>query len=128
MGNAIVDRIFIVLCRPIYRMLFERPLWWFLAKVKAFFFLETNKSVAELSARVAALEDSFLRRSGADVNARLQSIEAANTAQWAALESLLLAMFRQQEVIGSGIDRAAPHRNLTAGLDRSPENVSNDLR
>lgn len=72
--------------RPIYKGFFERPLWWFLARVKAFFLAEIGPQLASTEHRLAAIEE------------RLQSAEANNAAQWNALEQLVLALFRQPEV------------------------------
>jgi hypothetical protein len=73
--------------RPIYKGFFERPLWWFLAKVKAFFLAEIGPQLEGTGRRLAAIEE------------RLQSAEASNAAQWDALEQLLLALFHQPEII-----------------------------
>jgi hypothetical protein len=72
--------------RPIYKAFFERPLWWFLGKVKAFFLAEIGPQIESTESRLAAIEE------------RLRSMEANNAAQWDALEQLLLALFRQPEV------------------------------
>ncbi len=61
--------------RPIYRRFFKKPLWSFLAKVKVFF-------VADFVA---------------EIEPKLAEIEARNTAQWKALEQLLLAVIRLPE-------------------------------
>jgi len=71
--------------RPIYRSFVERPLWWFLAKVKAFFLAEIGVQIQNTEQRVAAMEE------------RLRQIDVNNAAQWDALEQLLLALFRQPE-------------------------------
>ena len=72
--------------RPIYRLLIERPLWWFLGRVKAFFLAEIGVQITATEHRVAAMEE------------RLRAMDANNMAQWSALEQLLLALFRQPEV------------------------------
>jgi len=72
--------------RPIYKAFFERPLWWFLARVKAYFLAEIGPQLESNESRLAAVEE------------RLKSAEANNAAQWSALEQLLLALFRQPEV------------------------------
>lgn len=87
-----VERAIVSILRPIYRALIERPLWWFLAKVKAFFFAEITVQVAE---GFSKLED--LERRLRTIEERLQGAERNNGAQWDALEQLLLAMFRQQQ-------------------------------
>jgi len=61
--------------RPIYRRFFKKPLWSFLSKVKVFLMADL---VAEIESKMAG-------------------IEASNTAQWKALEQLLLAVIRLPE-------------------------------
>jgi hypothetical protein len=87
-----VERVVVSIFRPIYRVFFERPLWWFLAKVKAFFFAEISVQISQGFRRVEDLE----RRLCA-IEERLQATERSNAAQWDALEQLLLAVFRQPE-------------------------------
>jgi hypothetical protein len=92
------------LLRPVYRALVERPLWWFLAKVKAFFLAEIGPQVEQTGQRLAAIEE------------RLRAIDANNAAQWNALEQLLLALYRQPEAHGVAEGRPAAARNdLGAG-------------
>jgi len=71
--------------RPCYRVLVERPLWWFLSRVKAYFLAEVGVQIEQTGQRLAAIEE------------RLWAMETSNAAQWDALEQLLLAMFRQPE-------------------------------
>lgn len=80
--------------RPIYRAFFERPLWWFLTKVKAFFFAEVGVQLGNIEGR---LGDQSQAHRLAAIEERLRSLEASNAAQWDSLEQLLLAMFRQSE-------------------------------
>ena len=77
-----VKRVVIFFARPIYKGLIERPLWWFLARVKGFFFAETMDRLTAIEARLTALEkrEDFNR------------IEAHTAAQWDAVEQLLLAL------------------------------------
>lgn len=42
-----VKRALISIVRPIYRLLFERPIWWFLGKVKVFFFAEISCQMSQ---------------------------------------------------------------------------------
>ncbi len=86
--------VFIV--RPVYRKLFERPLWWFLAKVKAFFFAEVGIQLGNIERRFRT-EDAVDEQRWASLDQRLRSLEASNAAQWDAIEQLLLALFRQPE-------------------------------
>ncbi|MGA8599133.1 MAG: hypothetical protein WB676_30820 [Bryobacteraceae bacterium] len=88
-----LERAIVSILRPIYRALIERPLWWFLAKVKAFFFAEITVQVAEGFSKLDDLE----RRLRA-IEERIQGVERNNAAQWDALEQLLLALFRQQQL------------------------------
>ena len=67
--------------KPIYRVL-QKPLWWFLAKVKAFFFAETYVQLSAIEQRLQALEQASVQA------------KASHTAQWHAMEQLLLALFR----------------------------------
>ena len=88
---GLVRRVGISVVRPFYRAFVERPLWWFLAKVKVFFFAETSERLLQIENRLAALEkvqtvEELFRRS-----------DANNAAQWDALEQLLLALYRQPE-------------------------------
>jgi len=89
-------RVAVFLLRPIYRNLFERPLWWFLAKVKAFFFAEVGIQLGNIERRFQ-VEDAVNEQRWASLEQRLRSLEASNAAQWDAVEQLLLALFRQPE-------------------------------
>jgi hypothetical protein len=91
--------------RPIYRTFFERPLWWFLARVKTFFMSETSERLLALEQRLTKLEnlehiEEFFRRS-----------EASNAAQWDAIEQLLLAMFCRHESPISESEAACPSQH-----------------
>lgn len=88
---GLLQRAGIMIVRPVYRAFFERPLWWFLAKVKAFFFAETSERLLLIEARLAALEKPE------SVEALFRRTQASNAEQWDAIEQLLLAMFRQPE-------------------------------
>ncbi len=113
-----VERAIISILRPIYRALIERPLWWFLAKVKAFFFAEISVQVAEGFSKLEDLE----RRLRA-IEERLQGVERNNAAQWDALEQLLLAMFRQQQLQTSELNG-----KLSSPEETSISNASDLLR
>jgi hypothetical protein len=91
----------VVLIRPIYKAFLERPLWWFLAKVKAFFFAETLECLAVLENRVKGIED------------RLNNLEANHAAEWDGIEQLLLAMFRQPAC--ATLEPASDDKRLWAG-------------
>jgi hypothetical protein len=92
-------RVAIHVARPIYRKFFERPLWWFLSKVKAFFFVETTERLLIIEHKLDRLEKL------GNIDERLRNAEVSNAAQWDALEQLLLAMFRQRESHISDSDR-----------------------
>jgi hypothetical protein len=81
------------LFRPIYRAFFERPIWWFLAKVKAFFFAETMARMDNMERQLSELLGR--RQEWAVVEERLHAMQANNAAQWDAIERLLLALFQQ---------------------------------
>lgn len=97
--------------RPIYRRFFKKPLWSFLSKVKVFFIAD------------------FV----AEIEPKLAEIEARNTAQWKALEQLLLAVIRlpeqQADVVGlSDAPRDQP-ADMAAKRDGSEvTNERNNLR
>lgn len=82
------------LLRPIYRAFFERPLWWFLSLLKAYFFAETLQRLENLERRVEQLANLEQRLNGLGPDI-WHHLEANNAAQWDALEQLLLALFRQ---------------------------------
>ena len=84
------------LIRPIYRIFFEKPIWWFLAKVKAYFFAEIGVQLGNFERRFQ-IEDAVDQQRWTSIEQRLRDFEAANAAQWDALEQLVLALFRQSE-------------------------------
>jgi hypothetical protein len=79
------ERAAVFLFKPIYRGFIKKPLWWFLARVKAFFFAELCVQLSNIERRLQALEQA-----GAQAN-------ASHTAQWDAMEQLLLSLFRDPE-------------------------------
>jgi hypothetical protein len=87
----LLQRAGIVIVRPVYRAFVEKPLWWFLAKVKSFFFAETTERLLLIEKQLEALEKAE------SVEALFRRTQASNAAQWDAIEQLLLAMFRQPE-------------------------------
>ncbi len=97
------EKIVVFVLRPIYRTFFERLIWWYLTKIKAFFLAETGPQIAEIRAQVSeclrrldSIESGYQQRL-AGIEERLRSAEANNAAQWDGLEQLLLAMFRRPE-------------------------------
>ena len=81
------------LFRPIYRAFFERPIWWFLARVKVFFFAETLARLDNMERQLSELAGR--RQDWGVLEHRLQALEATNAAQWDSIERLLLALFQQ---------------------------------
>lgn len=123
-------RIAIVFVRPVYRALFEKPIWWFLARVKAFFFAEIGIQLGNMEqhlGRDAAVQDQRF----SILEERLRMVEAniaaQNAAQWDAMEQVLLAMFRQtggQTDSSRTLGSQLPHQD--AKLDRV--NAASNLR
>ena len=101
-------RLAIYTVRPIYRKFFERPLWWFLSKVKAFFFAETSERLLILEHKLDRLEKL------GNIDERVRSAEVSNSAQWDVLEQLLLAMFRQPELRISDWQSSAQQHTATS--------------
>ncbi len=89
------ERLMLFFFRPIYRTFVERLLWWFLAKVKIFFLADMAAQVDSIDRRLR--EDHQQR--WAAIEERLRGAEASNTAQWDAMEQLLLALFRAAGII-----------------------------
>ena len=88
---GLLEKVGVSVVRPFYRTFFEKPLWWFLAKVKAFFFAETSERLLRIENRLAALEKPE------SIEELFRRTEASNAAEWDALEQLLLALYRQPE-------------------------------
>jgi hypothetical protein len=94
--------------RRVYRRFFELPLWWFLAKVKEFFFAETLERLALVEARLARIEE------------HLRGIQASTPAQWDALEQLIFAVLRQPTQDGASSVGVTGILH-TAAQSKSPE-------
>lgn len=94
------EKLVVYILRPIYRTFFERLLWWFLARIKAFFFAETGVQLSQILRKLESIESTQQQQQQrwAEVEQRLRRAEALNTAQWDGLEQLLLAVFRQPEL------------------------------
>lgn len=88
------ERIVLFIFRPIYRTFVERLLWWFLTKVKIFFLADIAVQLDSIERRLR--EDHQQR--WAVIEERLRGAEVSNTAQWDAMEQLLLALFREPEL------------------------------
>jgi hypothetical protein len=98
------EKLVVVCFRPIYRTLFERLLWWFLTRVKAFFFAETTARLDSIKANLAQLNFQIeqLTRRIAETDVKVSSllsrpVDTSAVTQWESIEQLLLAMFRQSE-------------------------------
>src|SRR5882724_2149203 len=91
------EKVVLFFLRPIYRTFFERLVWWFLARVKAFFLAEIGPQLERIERRLQS-EEADRQQRWAAIEERMRSAEASNAAQWDALEQLLLAMFRQPEL------------------------------
>lgn len=87
-------KVAVYVLRPIYRAFFERPLWWFLAKVKIFFISDMAAQVQSMERR---LREDYQQRLTA-IEERLRAAEQNNLVQWDALEQLLLALFHQPQL------------------------------
>ena len=129
------ERLAFFILRPIYRGVFERPVWWFLAKVKTFFFSEIGVQLGNFERRFQT-EDAVDEQRWACLERRLQCLEANNAAQWDALEQLLLALFRQPELTNSELtslernDNAATTEQVSipAAIDLKRVHAASHLR
>lgn len=123
-----VEQIIVSILRPIYRIFFERPLWWFLAKLKSFFLNEVSGQLGGIEHRLQAAETEQ-RQNWQTIQSQLQRIEANNAAQWDALEQLLLAVLRQPEALeaeaGGSSHEEAP---ISSTNDLSRVHAASSLR
>ena len=87
------ERAFRAIARPVYRTFFERPLWWFLAKLKTYF-------LAEISERLSAIEAKLQK---------LDAMETSTAAQWDGIEQLILAILRHDTHVGKLKDTDPVH-------------------
>jgi hypothetical protein len=113
----------VYVARPIYRKLFERPLWWFLAKVKVFF-------LAEISQRILMIENKLdkLEKLGS-IEECLRSAEVSNVAQWDAIEQLLLAIIRQPELRRAHLEEdLGSFQNTSTATELNRVNDPNNIR
>ncbi len=110
-GSISLMRLIKKALRPIYKAFVEKPLWWFLSRVKAYF-------LAEIGPQIAAIEE------------RTRVTDAHNTAQWNALEQLLLAMYRQPEVRpeSSRVNVSPTEKAIATAVGQGRTNERNDLR
>ena len=104
------EKIVVYALRPIYRTFFERLIWWYLTKIKAFFLAEMGPQISRQGAQISEclqkLEqiESGQQQRWAAIEGRLRAVEANNAAQWDSMEQLLLAMFRQPELHNSDVE------------------------
>lgn len=96
------ERVMFLVCRPIYRTFVERPLWWFLAKVKVFFMSDITAQIHNVDGRLQHGNEQHLIA----LEDRLRALEANNAAQWDAMEHLLLALLRQPELPASASEES----------------------
>lgn len=119
----LLQRAGIIVVRPVYRAFVEKPLWWFLAKVKAFFFAETTERLLLIENKLAALERAE------SVDALFRRTQADNAAQWDAIEQLLLAMFRQPELQDAERGASTSEQNvISSATGSSRVNGPNSIR
>lgn len=85
----LAEKLVVFLLRPIYRTFFERLVWWFLTRIKEFFFSEVNASLADITARLDRIE-----RGEGGPQAAFESVSAAH---WGVVERLILSLLRQPE-------------------------------
>ncbi|MDQ2843054.1 MAG: hypothetical protein M3Y72_18850 [Acidobacteriota bacterium] len=114
-------RAVVYVARPIYRKFIERSLWSFLAKIKVFFMAETSERLSLLENRVVELTNLLQTN-----EQRFRNMEASGTAQWDAMEQLLLAMFRQRESRIYDADRESSTLQQAAILNTTDVNRVNE--
>jgi hypothetical protein len=119
------EKLVVYIFRPIYRTFFERLLWWFLTRIKAFFFAETSVQLSQILRKLEIIEASQQQQQQrwAEIEARLRATEGSNAAQWDGLEQLLLALLRQPDYacLSKDSDRDDSQKispSNTAGLSR----------
>jgi hypothetical protein len=100
---GLVKRVAVVFVRPIYQAFFERPVWWFLSRVKTYFFAETMARLASLEVKIDAIEKAE------SYDGRFNHLDAHNAQQWDSIEQLVLAILNQ------------PRPALAGEFDRSGE-------
>lgn len=119
MGFA--ERIAVGIFRPFYKRYFERPLWWFLSKVKDYFFADsieaTARRSAEMEARLRHVEAQL-----DSVQSQLSQIGANDMAKWSAIEELVLGMLRQRDWQSAQSERvtASPTPQAISRVNGSP--------
>ncbi len=117
------EKIAIFILRPFYRTFVERPLWWFLARVRIFFMSDTSARLDNVEQQLGEVRKAIeegLRRS-----------EENDRAQWDALEQLLLGLFHQPQLrtIARNEDSATPREaqvSMAPPLNRT--NAASNIR
>jgi hypothetical protein len=131
------EKIVVFILRPIYRTFFERLIWWYLTKIRAFFMAEMNalasRQGAQISECLQKLEkiESGQQQRWAAIEERLRASEANSAGQWDALEQLLLAMFRQPESQTSRSDwkTVTPQESpVSTGVDLNRVHAAGSIR
>lgn len=123
------EKIVVFLLRPIYRAFFERLLHWHLIKFKQFLLAETVTSLADLTARIEQIERSI--SAGADPGAMqelLRQNQTSSAAQWSAIETLLLAMFRQSGLSNADLANIDNPKTRAAVASLHEVNASDNIR
>lgn len=139
------------LLRPIYRAFFKRPLRWGLIKLRTLFLADVIarlQRIEQLSVQLHHAEANlagqlhnlraelvpYLQRAetkNSELHAHSQILEANNTAQWDAIEQLLLALFRVPEPRNLDLDvdiKASGETSLSRAFEVNRVHASSDLR
>ena len=120
---GLIKRAAVAFVRPFYKALVERPLWWFLSRVKAFFFAETMDRLTAIEMKLGGLGNSPRYEN------HFNHIEASNAAQWDALEQLLLAVLSQPRDVVRELDSGGSAGDSLSPATKSfTANASNNLR
>lgn len=123
------ERMVVYIFRPIYRTFFERLLWWFLAKLKIFLLGEIGVQISECLVKIDNVERRL--REIEELAAPLRDAELKNAAQWDAMEQLLLAMFRQPELLALDSDRELgmpPHTATSSAGELNRAHAASNIR
>ena len=79
--------VWLLIFRYMYRAILERPLWWFLAKVKTFFFAELDVQLQAFEQR-SATQDADARRRWESIEAWLKKEDSSSHATQQRLQAL----------------------------------------
>ena len=113
--------------RPFYRKFLERPLWWFLAILKRFFLDDIEAKVNDIDRRVRAQEATLERLN--ELAIQMRGVETSNTAQWHALELLILSLLQHSAPSVQTADSAAllPSQGASSILGSFQANASDNI-